>query len=97
MLNDFMNESILTTFAGITVVVMLIVQFTKSIIKKRLGDSFVRIYSFFISFIIIFTFRKTGNSLNDIILMVINSIMITMSAAGVYEIITDPFANKFRR
>ena len=94
MFNNFMSMEILTTFAGLTGAVMLIVQFTKSIVKNKLGDSFVRLYSFLIALILTIVFARQGNQIQDIILAIINSIMITMASAGGYEIITDPMAKK---
>lgn len=97
MFNDFMTMDILTTFAGLTGAVMLIVQFTKSIVKNKLGDSFVRLYSFIIALILTFVFARQGNQVQDIILAIINAIMVTMASAGGYEMITDPFAKKTRK
>jgi len=94
MFNDFMSMETLTTFAGLTGAVMLIVQFTKSLVKNKLGDSFVRLYSFIIALILTFVFARQGNQVQDIILTIINSIMITMASMGGYEMITDPMAKK---
>jgi len=94
MFNDFMTIDTLTTFAGLTGTVMLIVQFTKSLIKNKLGDQFVRLYSFIIALILTFFFSRQGNQAQDIILMIINAIMITIAGAGGYEMITDPKAKK---
>lgn len=94
MFNDFMTIDILTTFAGLTGAVMLIVQFTKSIVKNKLGDPFVRLYSFIIALILTFVFARQGNQVQDIILTIINAIMITMASAGGYEMISDPLARK---
>ncbi len=94
MFNDFMTMDILTTFAGLTGAVMLIVQFTKSVVKNKLGDSFVRLYSFIIALILTFVFARQGNQVQDIILTIINAIMITMASAGGYEMISDPMARK---
>lgn len=94
MFNDFMTMDVLTTFAGLTGTVMLIVQFTKSIIKNKLGDQFVRLYSFIIALILTFIFARQGNEVQDIILMIINAIMITIASTGGYEMITDPLARK---
>lgn len=94
MFNDFMTADVLTTFAGLTAAVMLIVQFTKSIIKNKLGDSFVRIYSFIIALILTFVFASQGNNLQSIIMTVINAIMITIASTGGYEMLTDPMAKK---
>ena len=94
MFNDFMTMDVLTTFAGLTGTVMLIVQFTKSLIKNKLGDQFVRLYSFVIALILTFIFARRGNEAKDIILMIINAIMITIASTGGYEMITDPLARK---
>ncbi|MDD4780307.1 MAG: hypothetical protein PHT02_06850 [Tissierellia bacterium] len=94
MFNDFMDIGVLTTFAGLTGSVMLIVQFTKFIIKKRLGDSFVRLYSFLIALILTFVFARQGEGIEGIILTVLNAILITIASAGGYEMITDPLAKK---
>jgi len=85
---------ILTTFAGLTGSVMLIVQFTKFIVKNKLGDSFVRLYSFIIALILTFIFARNGNQVEDIVLMIINAILITVASMGGYEMITDPLARK---
>lgn len=94
MFNDFMTMDILTTFAGLAGAVMLIVQFTKSIVKNKFGDSFVRLYSFIIALILTFIFARQGNQAQDIILTIINAILITIASMGGYEIITDPKAKK---
>lgn len=63
MFDNFMTAETLTTFAGITGAVIVIVQFTKSLIKKRFGDQFVRLYSFIIAFILSLIFiSKEGVS-----------------------------------
>lgn len=97
MFNDFMTMDILTTFAGLTGAVMLIVQFTKSIVKNKLGDSFVRLYSFLIALVLTFVFARQGNQIQDIILTIINAIMITMASAGGYEMLSDPLAKKTKK
>lgn len=94
MFNDFMNMEMLTTFAGLTGAVMLIVQFTKSIIKNKLGEPFVRLYSFIIALILTLVFNKQGNGIQDVILSIINAIIITMTSTGGYEMISDPKARK---
>lgn len=94
MFNDFMNAEMMTTFAGLTGAVMLIVQFTKSIIKNKFGDSFVRLYSFIIALILTFVFAGKGSQPQDIIMSIINAIIITMASTGGYEMLTDPKAKK---
>lgn len=94
MFNDFMTLDVLTTFAGLTATTMLIVQFTKFLVKKRFGDSYVRIYSFIIALILTFIFARQGENAQGIMMTIINAIIITVAAAGGYEIITDPLAKK---
>jgi len=94
MFKDFMTMDVLTTFAGLTGTVMLIVQFTKSLVKNKFGDSFVRLYSFLIALILTFVFARQGNQVQDVILTIINAIMITVASAGGYAMIKDPMARK---
>ena len=91
MFNDFMTLDVLTTFAGLTATTMLIVQFTKFLIKNRFGDSYVRLYGFLIALILTFVFARQGENAQGIIMTIINAIMITVAAMGGYEMITDPF------
>lgn len=92
MFEDFMTMEIMTTFIGLTTAVMIIVQFTKSLVKKRFGDGFVRLYAFIISLILTFVFARQGSQLQGIILTIINAIMITIASIGGYEMVSDPFA-----
>ena len=94
MFNDFMTLDVLTTFAGLTATTMLIVQFTKFLVKKRFSDSYVRLYSFIIALILTFLFAMQGENAQGIMMTIINAILITVAAAGGYEIITDPLAKK---
>jgi hypothetical protein len=93
-MNDFMTVETLSTFAGLVAAVSIIVQFTKPLIKKNFIDGAVRIYTFVISLILTFVFARTGQGLQGILLTVINSILIAMSAMGAYETIADPKAEK---
>lgn len=94
MFDDFMTMDIMTTFIGLTTAVMIIVQFTKSIVKKKLGDSFVRLYAFIIALILSFAFAKQGDDFQGIILTIINAMMITIASIGGYEVVSDPLAQK---
>jgi hypothetical protein len=93
-MNDFMTVETLSTFAGLVAAVSIIVQFTKPLIKKNFIDGAVRIYTFVISLILTFVFARTGQGLQGILLTVINSILIAMSAMGAYETIADPLGEK---
>ncbi len=89
-----MNLDILINFAGLVAAVSLIVQFTKSIVKRKFGDSMVRIYALVISLILTFIFARSGRSIEGITLTIINSILITITSMGAYEMIVDPKAEK---
>jgi len=97
MFDDFMTVDMLTTFTGITLAVILIVQFTKSLIKKKFGDSIVRLYSFIISILLVFIFNNTGFTAQGIITTLINAMIITVAATGGYEMIADPMAQSIRK
>lgn len=92
--DNFMTPEVLTTFTGLVLATNIIVQFTKSIIKKQLGDSYVRLYAFIIALILTFVFSKTGEGIQGIIITIINAILVTMAAMGSYEIVSDPLAQK---
>ena len=94
MFNDFMDASILTTFVGLVTAVTVIVQFTKSIVKKQFGDSIVRLYAFIISLILTLIFSREGWGIQSIILAIINALMITIASMGGYEVLSDPLAEK---
>ncbi|MCF6460151.1 hypothetical protein [Clostridium sp. Cult3] len=94
MYDDFMTPEVLTTFVGLVLATNIIVQFTKSIIKKQLGDSYVRLYTFIIALILTFIFSKIGEGIQGFIITLINSILITMAAMGGYEMVSDPMAQK---
>ncbi len=94
MPTDFMSAEMLAKFAGLVAAVSIIVQFTKSIIKKQFGDGAVRLYVFVISLILTFIFAKSGTGMEGIVLTVINAILISIASMGGYEVITDPKAEK---
>lgn len=94
MFDDFMTVDVMSTFVGLSMAVMLIVQFSKSLVKKRFGDKFVRLYAFIISLILTFIFAKQGDGFQGIILTVINAMIITITSFGGYEVISDPSVQK---
>ncbi len=97
MFDDFMTMDVLTTFAGLTAAVIVIVQFTKSLIKKRFGDHVVRLYTFIVALILTFIFARDGSNIEGIILTVINAMFITVVSLGGYEILADPMAQSVRK
>lgn len=93
-MNEFMNYETLATFSGLVAAVAIIVQFTKSVIKKQFADYAIRIYAFIIALILTFIFARNGDGIESIALTVINAILVTLAAVGGYEVIADPFAEK---
>ena len=87
-MNQFMTQEMLTSFAGLTLAVGIIVQFTKSMVKKR--------FAFIISLLLTFLFANSGFTPQGLVLTVLNAILVTMSAIGGYEIFADPKAQKKR-
>lgn len=96
MLDEFMTGDMLTTFVGITTAVTVIVQFTKSMIKKRFNDHVVRLYAFVVAMILTFVFAGDLSGIQGIITTLINSMLITATSMGGYEILADPMAKKRR-
>ncbi|WMM23846.1 hypothetical protein RBU61_13035 [Tissierella sp. MB52-C2] len=94
MFDDFMNADILTTFVGMTTAVTVVVQFTKSIVKNKFGDSAVRFYSFFIALILTIIFKRDSSGIEGIVLIIINTMMITMASIGSYHMLSDPMAKR---
>ena len=92
MFDDFMTVDVLTTFTGLTAAVIVIVQFTKSIVKKKFGDQFVRLYSFIVALILTFIFARQGSNIEGIVLTIINAMVITIGSMGGYELLADPLA-----
>ena len=96
MYNDFMTIEVLATFAGLVAAASIIVQFTKSIVKKQFGDSAVRLYAFIVSLTLTFIFAKAGQGIEGIVLTIINAILVSIAAMGGYEVVADPKAEKNR-
>lgn len=89
-----MNTDVLRTFVGLTTAVTVIVQFTKPMIKNRFGGPMVRLYVFIVALILTFVFARDSISLQGIILVIINAMMITAASMGSYEVLSDPMAKK---
>lgn len=97
MFKDFMDADMLATFGGLITAVIVIVQFTKPLVKKKFNDSVVRIYTFIIALILTFIFHREGFGLSGILLTIINAFMITITSLGGYQVLSDPKANSIRR
>lgn len=94
MYEDFITLDTLTTFAGIVAATTLIVQFTKSLIKKKFQDVAIRIYTWIVALILMIVFVGYGKGMQGIVLTVINSIIVALTSMGTYEVIADPKAEK---
>ena len=94
IVNDFLTTEMLATFVGLVLATTLIVQFTKDIVKNKFSDVYVRVYTLCISLILTFVFARAGTGLEDVILTIINSIIVSMASMGGYELISDPKAEK---
>jgi hypothetical protein len=105
MLNDFITIDFLFTFGGLVLILGIIVQFTKSLIKQVYDDYAVRWYAF--GWAIVLTllaawlkgqFDVVGREIAATLLLVLlNSILITMAAIGGYEALADPRAEKTKQ
>ncbi|MEG3071001.1 MAG: hypothetical protein RQM92_09505 [Candidatus Syntrophopropionicum ammoniitolerans] len=84
------------------VVLGLIVQFTKSVVKKAFDDVLVRLYAFVWALIIVslvywcqglFNVAESDLAI-AVLLTIINAIVVTLAAMGGYEFLNDPLAEK---
>lgn len=96
MYDNFMTVETLATFAGLVAAVSIVVQFTKSLIKEKFSDVYVRLYTFAIALGLSFVYARAGSGADGIILTVINAIIVSVAAMGAYEIIADPKALKHK-
>lgn len=96
MLDEFMTTDMLTTFVGIATAVTVIVQFTKSMVKKKFNDHAVRLYAFIVAIILTFVFAGDFSGAKGILLTLINAMLITATSMGGYEVLSDPLAQKRR-
>ena len=96
MPNEFITIDYLASFAGMVVVVALVVQFTKSAVKKKFQDWMVRLYTLAWAWALqAFLLYVQGNfNVETVGLAVLNGILVALAAAGTYETIADPRAIK---
>jgi hypothetical protein len=99
---NFLTWGCLGTFTGMAMAVMIIVQFTKGIIKKVWPDQAVRIYAFCWALVFVVVAALSEGAFNvslqniaaQALLCIINAIFVTTAAMGAYEVIIDPTAQK---
>lgn len=105
MLNDFITIEFLGTFAGMVIVLGLIVQFTKSVIIKSFEEYVVRIYTFAWAVVLVLLsylqqglFEAAGREIVMLLfLALINAIIVTLAAMGGYSVLSDPKAEKTKQ
>lgn len=93
MQGEFITIDYLSTFAGLVVVVALVVQFTKPIMKwifKRQDEFFdeiIRIYVWFVAFVLqaFVIYVAGGFTAENVGLAAINSVPIAILAVGTYH------------
>lgn len=99
---DFITFDYLATFAGMVVAILLIVQFTKGVIKQVFSDQAVRLYTFSwaLLFVIVMAWVKGSFAVEmqgiaqQALLCLLNAILVTIAAMGGYEMFADPKAEK---
>ncbi len=98
MLQEFITIDYLATFAGMVAVTALIVQFTKSVVKSKLPDWSVRLYALAWSWALqgFVCFVQGRLTLEHIGLAVLNGVLVALAAAGAYEVLADPKAEKMQ-
>src|SRR5699024_12494293 len=96
IINDFLTADLLRTFWGLIASTVLVVQFTKPLLKAKFKDGIVRLYTFIIALILTFTFAKQGTGIEGITLTAVNARTVSIEALGSYEIIVEPFVEKER-
>jgi len=103
MLNEFIDISFIFTFGGMVIVLGLIVQFTKSLIKRSFADQVVRLYAFCWAIVLVtlmFWYQGrfdvvAGREIAIALLMILlYSISVTIASMGGYDVITDFKAEK---
>lgn len=102
MLNDFITPAFFMTFAGMVIILGLIVQFTKGVIKTTFTDQAVRLYTFCWALVLVLLsylqqglFEVAGREIAmTLFLALINSIIVTLAAMGGYDVLSDPKAEK---
>jgi hypothetical protein len=96
MPNEFITIDYLATFAGMVVTVALVVQFTKSVLKKKFKDWVIRLYALAWAWVLqaFLLFVKGNLTVEAVGLAVLNGFLVALAAAGTYETIADPGAAK---
>jgi hypothetical protein len=96
MMDNFITTDYLSTFVGMVAVVVLITQFTKDLVDKVAKWLPTKYLVFLYSLVVMIGYQvMTGTfKASQLLLTVINSILITMTAQGGYEWVFKPIEQK---
>lgn len=96
MPTEFFTIDSLATFSGLVAAVALLVQFAKPVIKRYAADWAVRPLALVVSWIVqgFYLAVTQGLSPETIGLAVINGFLVALTAAGLYDTVTDPKAQR---
>lgn len=91
-MNEFVTMEYLSTFTGMALAVGLIVQFTKSLVKRAFADEMVRVYAFLWALLIVAAVNWqqglfTGDIVSAVLLTLINAVTVTLAAIGGYDVL----------
>ena len=87
-MNEYITLAYLGTFAGMVVVVNIVVQFLKPLIDK-IKKIHTRYIVWLIAMILSFALQAITGSFNAeiVYLLLLNSILVTLTAMGTYELV----------
>ena len=94
--DSFINWDYLGNFTGVVTIVSLIVQFTKGLPDKLPYKVPTRLYSYFVSIIVLLLteiFTPTGNGLclQEAVMTLFNGLIVSIAANGSYDCLTKFF------
>lgn len=78
-----MTTDVITTFGGMALAVSLLTQFAKNLFK--VNGMYVRLLAWVISLVIVVAFAWDGLMPQTIILYIVNSVIISLTAIGGYH------------
>ena len=93
---DYFTIEYLSTLGGMIAAVMLIVQLTKGIIKKKFCPGYVRLYALVWAFLLqgVLLYIKVDITPESVLLAFLNALLVTSAATGLYQVATDIKAEK---
>lgn len=96
MPTEFFTVDQLLTYAGCMMATVIVVAFSKDIIKRWLPDWTVRVYAWAVAVgIMTFALWCTGGLTAEAFgLAVLNGVLVALAAVGLRETFTDPWAEK---